>query len=136
MATNLSSAEQTRVKKTRTINSDTTLESSDSGKVIFITEPADANQVITLPTERAGLNFKFICSVDLTNTITIDSPTDANIFGEIVVNGASVPAKDEDNIKFVGAAADQGDYVQFECDGTNWYVTGAGDASGSITANT
>ena len=56
MATNLSSAEQTRVKKTRTINSDTTLEASDSGKVIFITEPDDANQVITLPTERAGLN--------------------------------------------------------------------------------
>ena len=136
MATNLSSAEQTRVKKTRTINSNTTLETSDSGKVIFITEPSDANQVITLPTERAGLNFKFVCSVDLTNTITIDSPTDANIFGEIVVNGASVPAKDEDNIKFVGAAADQGDYVQFECDGTNWYVTGAGDAAGSITANT
>ena len=135
MATNLSSAEQTRVKKTRTINSNTTLEPSDSGKVIFITEPADANQVITLPTERAGLNFKFICSVDLTNTITIDSPTDSNIFGEIVVNGASVPAKDEDNIKFVGAAADQGDYVEFECDGTNWYVTGAGAASGSITAN-
>tara|TARA_X000001382_G_scaffold1217_1_gene1471 strand:- start:4867 stop:5277 length:411 start_codon:yes stop_codon:yes gene_type:complete len=136
MAINLSSAEQTRVKKTRTINSSTTLEPSDSGKVIFVTEPGDASQVITFPTERAGLNFKFICSVDLTNTITIDSPTDANIFGEILVAGATVPAADEDNIKFVGGAADQGDYVEFECDGTNWYVTGAGAASGSITANT
>ena len=135
MATNLSSAEQTRVKKTRTINSNTTLEPSDSGKVIFITEPADANQVITFPTERAGLNFKFICSVDLTNTITIDSPTDSNIFGEILVAGATVPAADEDNIKIIGGAAGQGDYVEFECDGTNWYVTGAGAASGSITAN-
>lgn len=124
------------VRKTETINSNTTLTEADSGKVFFITEPSDASQVITLPAEKAGITFKFICSVDLTNTITIDSATDANIEGELIVNGGSVPAADEDNIKFVGAAADKGDFVEFECDGTHWYVYGIATAAGAITANT
>ena len=110
-----------------------TLTAADSGKTFIL--KAAAGATIVLPALKAGVHFKFIIgSAFATTDWIIDSAEGDNIEGLLIVNGASVVASGEDQINFVNSAETVGDHVEFACDGTNWYVTGAGNAAGSITA--
>jgi hypothetical protein len=110
-----------------------TLTAADSGKTFILSAAAGAT--IVLPALKSGVHFKFIIgSAFATTDWIIDSAEGDNIEGLLIVNGASVVASGEDQINFVNSAETVGDHVEFACDGTNWYVTGAGNAAGSITA--
>ena len=110
-----------------------TLTAADSGKTYIL--KAAAGATIVLPALKAGVHFKFIIgSAFATTDWIIDSAEGDNIEGLLIVNGASVVASGEDQINFVNSAETVGDHVEFACDGTNWYVTGAGNSAGSITA--
>ena len=110
-----------------------TLTAADSGKTFILSAAAGAT--IMLPALKAGVHFKFIIgSAFATTDWIIDSAEGDNIEGLLIVNGASVVASGEDQINFVNSAETVGDHVEFACDGTNWYVTGAGNSAGSITA--
>lgn len=110
-----------------------TLTAADSGKTYIL--KAAAGATITLPALKSGVHFKFIIgSAFATTDWIIDSAEGDNIEGLLIVNGASVVASGEDQINFVNSAETVGDHVEFACDGTNWFVTGAGNAAGSITA--
>jgi len=50
-----------------------------------------------------------------------------------VVNSTWVPGADENTITFAHAAETIGDYIDLECDGTNWYANGVAAAAGGIT---
>lgn len=112
---------------------DITLTPADSGKVIFLN--AAGGGTVTLPALKAGVNFKMIVGATAPTTIwNIASAEGDNINGVLTVNGALVAAVAEDLINFAANTAVSGDSVEFQCDGTNWLVTGLGSAAGSITA--
>jgi|TARA_E500000318_G_scaffold111996_2_gene133225 hypothetical protein len=120
-------------KSTEVLTAGTTLTNADSGKVVFLN--AAGGGTVTLPSLKAGSNFKFIIgATEPTTAWVIDSAEGDNIDGVIVVNGASVAAAEEDQINFVASTAVAGDFIELECDGSNWFVSGIGSASGSITA--
>ena len=133
MATTISNDVTRIFKKTEVLTAGDTLTAAESGKVIFLN--ATGGGTVTLPSLKAGTNFKFIIgATEPTTNWIIDSAEGDNIDGILVVNGASVPAVEEDQINFVASTAVAGDYIELECDGSNWFVNGVGSAAGSITA--
>ena len=133
MATTISNDVTRIFKKTEILTSGTTLVGADSGKVIFLN--ATGGGTVTLPALKLGANFKFIIgSTEPTTDWVIDSAEGDNIDGILVVNGSPVVAAEEDQINFIASTALAGDYIELECDGSNWFVNGVGGASGSITA--
>lgn len=113
------------------------LTASESGKVIWLNSATEF--VTTLPalsTVSAGTSFRFIVKAAPSGanyTVITGNSKENKIHGIAVVNGDSVPAADEDTISFVGAAAAVGDWVAVVSDGTAWYVSGQGSATGAIT---
>ena len=116
----------------QTLAAAATLTAADSGTTYIL--KAAEGKTITLPALKSGINFKFIVgSAFATSDWIIDSAEGDNIEGLLIVNGASVVAAGEDQINFVNSAETVGDHVSLSCDGTNWFVSGAGNAAGSIT---
>lgn len=111
----------------------------ENGKTFFLA--AAAGFETTLPAVAAGLRFKFIVKTAPTSngyTIT-GSPADS-IFGTVACSGAEatingVTASAADNVILVHNQAAVGDFVEFYCDGTNWYVTGNVNTYAALTAN-
>ena len=108
--------------KLKTLTADTTLTTEDSGTTFLL----DAvGEVITLPAVKAGLSYKFVCSVvTATTDWTIVAATDV-IQGSAQVAGAVIPAANEGLITLVVAKFLPGDWVSLVSDGTNWYVEGS-----------
>lgn len=114
-----------------TIAAATSLTPADSGKTFILSAAAGAE--IGLPALLAGVQLKFIVgSAFATTNWTLVSSTNV-IQGNVVVAGAHVAGSDENTVSFVATAESIGDYVELVCDGTNWYVSGSGVTSGSIT---
>ena len=109
-----------------------TLTALDNGVTYIMT--AAAGKTITLPAPAAGLKFKFVVGLAFATTNWIVKVNGGVINGPLVVNGAALPAVAETQINFALAAEALGDYVELVSDGTNWFVSGCGNASGSITA--
>lgn len=103
------------------------------GGVVFLN--AAAGFALTLPAVAAGLRVRFIVgAVFATTNFTIVTASSANVIqGGAIVNSVYVPAVDEDTISFVASAETIGDYVELNCDGTNWLCEGVGALAGSIT---
>jgi hypothetical protein len=134
MATTVTfSNDVTRIfEEVQTLAAAATLTAADSGTTYIL--KAAEGKTITLPALKSGINFKFIVgSAFATTDWIIDSAEGDNIEGLLIVNGASVPASGEDQINFVNSAETVGDHVSLSCDGTNWFLSGAGNAAGSIT---
>lgn len=117
-----------------TISAATTLDASHSGKTLILN--AAAGVAISLPavsSALAGFKCKIIVSAAFATTdFTVVSTTNV-IQGGAIVNSTFVPASNENTISFVATAESVGDYIEIECDGTNWYVNGVGASAGSIT---
>ena len=112
-----------------------TLTPADSGKVFYLNAAAAGD--VTLPAPHLGLNLKFV--IGATNPTTawnIIGATAAVIQGSAVVDGAAVPAVNMDSVNLVASTAVKGDFVEIRSDGTNYYVSGVGEAAGSITFTT
>ena len=134
MATTVTfSNDVTRIfEEVQTLAAAATLTAADSGTTYIL--KAAEGKTITLPALKSGINFKFIVgSAFATTDWIIDSKEGDNIEGLLIVNGASVAASGEDQINFVNSAETVGDHVSLSCDGTNWFVSGAGNSAGSIT---
>jgi hypothetical protein len=116
----------------QTLTAAATLTAADSGTTYIL--KAAQGKTITLPALKSGVHFKFIVGSAFASTNwIIDSAEGDNIEGLLIVNGASVVAEGEDQINFVNSEETVGDYVSLSCDGTNWFVSGAGNLAGSIT---
>lgn len=115
-----------------TIDTAATLTPANSGATYILS--ASAGAAIALPTDlESGVQFRFIVgSAFATTNWTIVSATDV-IQGNVLVAGAHVAGSDENTISFVATAESIGDYVDLVCDGTNWYASGSGVTTGSIT---
>ena len=118
-----------------TLSAATTVEANQSGTTFIL--DAAAGATITLPSVANGLVFRFVVGAAFATTNWIvDSAEGDNITGNLLVNGAAVPAAAEDQINFVATAETVGDYIELIADYGNsqWIVTGIGNAAGAITA--
>jgi hypothetical protein len=117
-----------------------TVLASENGKTFFLA--AAAGFTVTLPAAALGLRYKFIVKTAPTsNGYTIVGDPVAIIQGIVAASGAEatvngVAAANEDNVILVANQALVGDMVEFESDGTNWYVNGNVNTFAAITANT
>lgn len=119
---------KTAVIAKTSITASTTLMSSDSGTTYFLS--ASGTQII-LPKVAKGLNFKFVIDGASDNAnYVIDSNEGDNIDGTLIVAGAVVDCRGEDQINFVTDGEQKGDYVELYSNGTQWLI---GD-SGGLTA--
>lgn len=119
-----------------------TLTYSDSGKLFYL-ESSGGAYAVTLPTTlKAGLQYKFRVQEDTpTGAITIAAGS-AIIFGNIaeaeVDTSNDGPGSATDtgvsNI-IIGTAASKGDWIDFDCDGTSWYIRGLTQLDASITTS-
>jgi hypothetical protein len=129
----ISNDELRQLVQTQVISAATTLTAADSGKNFSLN--AATGKQITLPevATSAGLNFRFtVQALFATTAWTIKAATNV-IHGGVIVNSTNVPGADENTITFSASADTVGDYVQLNCDGVNWYVSGVGTSAGAIT---
>ena len=122
-----------QVGLSETLTGATTLTAEDSGKSFYLNAAAGAQ--ITLPAVATSEGFRYrftVAALFATTAWTIKAATN-KIQGGVIVNSVNVPGADENTITFAHAADTIGDFVELNCDGTNWYVFGLGTAAGAIT---
>jgi len=110
-------------------------EITDSGKVFILNHATEFATTLPTVASSSGVTFRFICKLAPDTgsfTVVTDSLEDA-IVGSVTVDGAAVPADGpDDTITFATGAAAIGDWIELTSDGTYWYISGQGEASGSI----
>jgi hypothetical protein len=116
-----------------TLTGATTLTAEDSGKSFSLNAAAGAQITLPAVATSAGFRYRFtVAALFATTAWTIKAATN-KIQGGVIVNSVNVPGADENTITFAHAADTIGDFVELNCDGTNWYVFGLGTTAGAIT---
>ena len=150
-------ARNSSLMRVETVSSDKTIGDAETGEVYFV-DISSNSVVITLPTPRAGMYFKFIMAVasdaqstndftltthastcDIQGPILGSNPSSTEIGGNpavIEVAGTSISRIIFDSSE---GAVTAGDYLECITDGTDWYVTGVmaqgNKATGALTPN-
>lgn len=117
-----------------TVTDNLEITSADSGKTFMLT---DADIVISLPSVLpAGIFFRFIAAVDLTNDVEIAQNDGAEDFKGVILNGAGTSVSQTDLnhslIKFAANQAKEGDFVECISTGTVWNIKGSARAAAGI----
>jgi hypothetical protein len=116
-----------------TLTGATTLTAEDSDKSFYLNAAAGAQITLPAVATSAGFRYRFtVAALFATTAWTIKAAT-SKIQGGVIVNSVNVPGADENTITFAHAADTIGDFVELNCDGTNWYVFGLGTTAGAIT---
>jgi hypothetical protein len=120
-------------KVVEVITTTKSIDINDSGKTFILDGAAGAAISLPAVATSSGFYAKFIVGDAIATTDwTIVAATNV-IQGSAIVNSTHVAAVNENTISFVVATATLGDFVELECDGTNWYVNGSCVASGGLT---
>lgn len=126
--------------KAETVSAANVITAAESGKTFFLA--LAGGFASTLPAPAAGLKYRFVVSVAPTTAYTIVTNGSANIIkggiNELEVDtGDDGPYdNDADTLTFVANVAVVGDWVDFESDGTSWFIRGQTNADGGITLTT
>jgi hypothetical protein len=114
-----------------------TLTASECGKIVFLSAATEFPTTLpALSAVSAGCTFEFIIAAapsGASYTVITGNSLENKIYGSVTVDGAAVPGSQEDTVTFADGNAALGDWVRLVSDGTNWYVSGQGEAAGSIT---
>jgi hypothetical protein len=110
-----------------------TLSAEDSSKVLILKAAAGAQITLPAVADAAGQNYRFIVGQLFATTAWTIKAASNVIQGGVIVNSVNVPGADENTITFSASADTVGDFVELNCDGTNWYVSGLGTSAGAIT---
>lgn len=122
-----------KVKPVVVITEATTLTIDDSDKVFSLQAAAGAQITLPAVATSAGFHAKFVVGLAFANTAWTIKAASNKIQGGAVVNSTWVPGADENTITFAHAAETIGDFIDLDCDGTNWYANGVAAAAGGIT---
>jgi hypothetical protein len=112
----------------------TTLTAATSGTT-YVLPAATAGAAITLPALAAGLNFKFIVTglIATTSWTIVTADAAKVLYGIANVNSVAISGSLETTVSLVHDSETIGDYANFVCDGTFWYVDGMAFAAGGLT---
>jgi len=150
-------ARNASLMRVETVSADKTIGDAETGEVYFI-DISSNSVVVTLPTPRAGMYFKFIMAVasDAETTYDFTLTTHAStcdiqgpLIGanpastEIGGNPAVIEVAGTSTSRIIFDSSDgaitAGDYLECISDGTDWYVAGVmaqgNKATGAITPN-
>ena len=150
-------ARNASLMRVETVSADKTIGDAETGEVYFI-DISSNSVVVTLPTPKAGMYFKFIMAVashgHATNDFTLTTHDSAcDIQGPLVTGNSGAteiggfPAAIEQagtNISRIILDSSAGaigacDYLECISDGTDWYVSGVlaegNKATGAVTPN-
>ena len=117
-----------------------TLIAADSGKTYFL-DCGTVNICMQLPTPEAGLRFKFILATASDNEGTKDcaitTGSDSVDMGGHVSQAGAAPLEVTNATSVIAwdtsdGAATVGDWLDFHCDGTDWYVYGSADTANAF----
>ncbi len=111
-----------------------TLTINESGKLVVLNHATEFTTTLPAVSTASGVTYRFVLAVN-PDTGVMDIKTDSGenkIYGVAIVNGAVIPAEQEDTITFTSSAALIGDWVELTSDGTNWYVSGQAAAATGI----
>ena len=131
--TSISNDVNRQVGVVETITGATTLSAEDSSKVLILKAAAGAQITLPAVADAAGQNYRFIVGQLFATTAWTIKAASNVIQGGVIVNSVNVPGADENTITFSASADTVGDFVELNCDGTNWYVSGLGTSAGAIT---
>lgn len=110
-----------------------TLTVEDSGKTFYFNAAAGAQVTLPAVADAKGFKGRFYTGLAFATTNWTIKAASNVIQGGAIVNSVYVPAVDENTISFVATAETVGDYVDLDCDGAKWIVSGVGALAGSIT---
>ena len=150
-------ARNASLMRVETVSADKTIGDAETGEVYFIDISANS-VVVTLPTPKAGMYFKFIMAVasdaEATNDFTLTTHhSDTDIQGPLVTANpaqtdigafrAGIEAAGTGISRIIldssEGAITAGDYLECICDGTDWYVSGVitngNKTAGAVTPN-
>ena len=131
--TSISNDVNRQVGVVETITGATTLSAEDSSKVLILKAAAGAQITLPAVADATGQNYRFIVGQLFATTAWTIKAASNVIQGGVIVNSVNVPGADENTITFSASADTVGDFVDLNCDGTNWYVSGLGTSAGAIT---
>ena len=131
--TSISNDVNRQVGVVETITGATTLSAEDSSKVLILKAAAGAQITLPAVADATGQNYRFIVGQLFATTAWTIKAASNVIQGGVIVNSVNVPGADENTITFSASADTVGDFVELNCDGTNWYVSGLGTSAGAIT---
>ena len=131
--TSISNDVNRQVGVVETITGATTLSAEDSSKVLILKAAAGAQITLPAVADAAGQNYRFIVGQLFATTAWTIKAASNVIQGGVIVNSVNVPGADENTITFSASADTLGDFVELNCDGTNWFVSGLGTSAGAIT---
>jgi len=116
------------------VSAETTLTMEDSGKLITIDQGAAFT--ITLPSDAAGANFKFLLTEADSNDVKIDGGGSNAVKGWAFDPTTGINAVDNNLVKFVSGDAVIGDVIHLYNDGTSWWCNAwSGATNGILGAN-
>ena len=121
-------------EKTEVVTTTNTIGAAESGTTFYLNSAGGFTS--TLPAPAAGLHFKFVVKTAPTTSYIITTNAAANVlYGKIFERAgtAGVAGAAADVINFVANNAIAGDTYLFDCDGTNWYITGSVDVAAGCT---
>lgn len=115
---------------------------TESGKTFFLNHATEF--VSTLPLPALGLRFRFVVAAAPSSaSYTVVTNGSANIIKGHVVSSdldaggdADSETSGGDTLTFVDGKAVAGDWADFECDGTNWFVRASCKTFDAITITT
>jgi len=120
------------------LTADKTLTALDSGRIITI-DCTSTGVDVTLPAAAKGLYYKFVVVENTPSNAATIVATSTLCFGSVLAdfNGTlSVVANTTPGTGFTTATitvtTEQGSYLEYRCDGTNWYVNGSGTDASAI----
>jgi len=116
-----------------TIAAARTLTASDSGKIFILNASAGAAVSLPAVATSAGVRYKFITGAAFASTAFTIVAATAKIQGGVIVNSTNVPCANITTITLAHGAEAVGDWIELDCDGTNWYVKGVAKESGGVT---
>lgn len=123
--------------ESETVAATNVITAAECGKDFYLSHATEfASTLPALSTVSAGCRMRFIVAaapVGADYTVVTGNSLENQIFGQVVVNNATVAGADEDTITFAASAALKGDWAEVVSDGTSWYVSGLGVGAGAIT---
>lgn len=125
-----------QVTLSETLTAATTLTAEDSSKSFILNAAAGAQITLPAVATSAGFKYRFTVGALFATTAWTVKAASAVINGGAIVNSVFVASANRNTITFAHAADTIGDFVELECDGTNWYVSGNGASTGAITFTT
>lgn len=131
--TTVSNDDLRQVGQVETLSAAATLTAEESGKLLILSAAAGAQVTLPAVATSAGYKYRFVVGLAFATTAWTIKAATSKIQGGVIVNSVNVPGADENTITFSASAETVGDFVELNCDGTNWYVSGLGTSAGAIT---